>query len=255
MAERRMFAKSIIGSARFLRMPPTSRLLYYDLGMQADDDGVVEAFSVMRTTGATEDDLKVLASKGFVQVLNEDLVTYITDWSRNNYIQKDRYHPSVYTELLVKLGDGERAGTACIRDGSEMYTDCIQTVSKMDTQVRLGEGEVYAVNMQSVVEGIVRRAEQEPQEGDYEQDGLLYCGKCHTRKQTVVELLGRKRIVGVMCACRTAAYEQEQLRWKREQRFHKVIARLEPFSIKLRCDPPPCPSVRDAVSAQLGQDV
>ena len=71
MAERRMFAKSVIGSARFLRMPSTSRLLYYDLGMQADDDGVVKAFSVMRTTGATEDDLRVLASKGFVSVLKE----------------------------------------------------------------------------------------------------------------------------------------------------------------------------------------
>ena len=106
MAERRMFAKAVIGSGRFLRMPPTSRLLYYDLGMAADDDGVVEAFSVMRTTGATEDDLRVLASKGFVQVLNEELVTYITDWARNNYIQKDRYHPSVYAELLVKLGGG-----------------------------------------------------------------------------------------------------------------------------------------------------
>lgn len=63
MAERRMFAKSVIGSARFLRMPATSRLLYYDLGMDADDDGVVEAFSVMRKTGATDDDLRVLASK------------------------------------------------------------------------------------------------------------------------------------------------------------------------------------------------
>lgn len=128
MAERRMFAKSVIGSARFLRMPSTSRLLYYDLGMQADDDGVVEAFSVMRTTGATEDDLRVLASKGFVSVLNDDLVTYITDWSRNNYIQKDRYHPSVYKEILVKLADG-----------SGMDTGCIQGVSGMDTQVRLGK--------------------------------------------------------------------------------------------------------------------
>lgn len=128
MAERRMFAKSVIGSARFLRMPSTSRLLYYDLGMQADDDGVVEAFSVMRTTGATEDDLRVLASKGFVSVLNDDLVTYITDWSRNNYIQKDRYHPSVYKEILVKLADG-----------SMMDTGCIQGVSEMDTQVRLGK--------------------------------------------------------------------------------------------------------------------
>lgn len=79
MAERRMFAKSVISSARFLTMPPSSRLLYYDLGMAADDDGIVEAFAVMRLTGGVEDDLKVLVSKGFVSVLNEDLVSFITD--------------------------------------------------------------------------------------------------------------------------------------------------------------------------------
>ena len=86
MAERRMFSKSIISSARFLRMPPSSRLLYYDLGMAADDDGVAEAFTVMRTTGAVEDDLRVLVSKGFVTILNDDLVTYINDWQKNNLI-------------------------------------------------------------------------------------------------------------------------------------------------------------------------
>lgn len=106
IAERRMFAKSIIGSARFLRMPPSSRLLYYDLGMYADDDGVVEAFSVMRQTNATEDDLRVLVSKGFVVILNEDLVAVITDWSVNNFIRGDRYHPSLYKDLLLQLGDG-----------------------------------------------------------------------------------------------------------------------------------------------------
>lgn len=106
MAERRMFAKSIIGSARFLRMPPSSRLLYYDLGMYADDDGVVEAFSVMRQTGATEDDLRVLVSKGFVTVMNEDLVTLIADWNTNNFIRSDRYHPSIYKDLVLRLTDG-----------------------------------------------------------------------------------------------------------------------------------------------------
>ena len=106
MAERRMFAKSIIGSARFLRMPPSSRLLYYDLGMYADDDGVVEAFSVMRQTSATEDDLRVLVSKGFVTVLNEDLVSLITDWNTNNFIRSDRYHPSIYKNLVLQLTDG-----------------------------------------------------------------------------------------------------------------------------------------------------
>lgn len=86
MAERRMFSKSVIGSARFLRMPASSRLLYYDLGMQADDDGIVEAFVVMRTTGATEDDIRVLASKEFIRILNDDLVSYICDWDKNNYV-------------------------------------------------------------------------------------------------------------------------------------------------------------------------
>lgn len=87
-------------------MPATSRLLYYDLGMAADDDGVVEAFTVMRTTGAVDDDLRVLVSKGFVTVLNDDLVSYITDWKRNNLIKKDRYRPSVYTDLLVQISNG-----------------------------------------------------------------------------------------------------------------------------------------------------
>ena len=108
MAERRMFAKSVINSARFLTMPPSSRLLYYDLGMAADDDGVVEAFTVMRTTGAADDNLRVLVSKGFVSLLNDELVAYITDWSTNNQIRKDRYQPSIYRNLLVKLADGNQ---------------------------------------------------------------------------------------------------------------------------------------------------
>ena len=100
MAERRMFARSVIGGARFLRMPATSRLLYYDLGMAADDDGCVEAFAIMRMTGATEDDLNVLVAKGFVRLLNEDLVVYITDWTANNQIRKDRYHEGRYKGLI-----------------------------------------------------------------------------------------------------------------------------------------------------------
>ena len=95
-----MFAKSITGSARFLTMPVSARLLYYDLGMAADDDGVTEAFTVMRMTGASEDDLRILTAKGFVRILNEDLVVFITDWKRNNLIKKDRYTPSFYHDLL-----------------------------------------------------------------------------------------------------------------------------------------------------------
>lgn len=100
MAERRMFSKKIVGSARFLRLPATARLLYYDLGMQADDDGVVEAFTVLQMTHADEADLNALVEKGFVRILNEDLVALVIDWKTNNLIKKDRYRPSFYSDLL-----------------------------------------------------------------------------------------------------------------------------------------------------------
>lgn len=98
-----MFARPIIDSARFLKMPVSSQALYFHLGLRADDDGVVEAWSVLQTTGTSEDDLRVLVSKGFVVVLNEDLVSYITDWSTHNSIRPDRKIDSVYKDLLLKI--------------------------------------------------------------------------------------------------------------------------------------------------------
>ena len=103
MAQRRMFSKRIVESARFLKMPPSTQSLYFHLGLHADDDGVVEGYNVMMQTGATEDDLKILVAKGFVTVLNDDLVTYINDWRENNRIRADRKVDSIYTDLLLKM--------------------------------------------------------------------------------------------------------------------------------------------------------
>ena len=103
MAERRMFSKRIIGSARFLRMPRSTQALYFHLGMAADDDGIVEAYPIMQMVNASEDDLRLLAAKGFVKVLNEDLVTYILDWQENNKIRADRKVNSIYKDLLLQV--------------------------------------------------------------------------------------------------------------------------------------------------------
>ena len=72
MAIRRMFAKSITDSDDFLDLPLDVQLLYFHLGMQADDDGIVEAFRVMRITAANVDDLRLLISKGFVTILDDE---------------------------------------------------------------------------------------------------------------------------------------------------------------------------------------
>lgn len=103
MASHRMFSARITESTRFLKMPATSQNLYFHLGMKADDDGVVEAYPVMCTTGSTEDDLRVLVSKNFVTILNDDTVTYINDWREHNYIRADRKKDSIYKDLLLKV--------------------------------------------------------------------------------------------------------------------------------------------------------
>lgn len=103
MSSRRMFSARITESTRFIKMPASSQNLYFHLGMNADDDGVAEAYPVMRTVGATEDDLKVLVGKGFVTVLNSDLVSYLNDWRENNCIRADRKIDSIYKDLLLQI--------------------------------------------------------------------------------------------------------------------------------------------------------
>lgn len=103
MTQHRMISSRIADSAKFLRMPASTRDLYFYLVLGADDDGVVEAFAIMRKIGAADDDLKLLVAKGFVIVLNDDLVTYITDWRENNKIRADRKVDSIYKSLLLQV--------------------------------------------------------------------------------------------------------------------------------------------------------
>jgi hypothetical protein len=103
MAQRRMFSKRITSSTRFLKMPLSTQALYFHLGLNADDDGVVEAFVIMNQLGATEDELRILVAKGFVTILNEDLVSYINDWQENNHIRSDRKIDSIYKPLLLQV--------------------------------------------------------------------------------------------------------------------------------------------------------
>lgn len=66
--------------------------------------------------------------------------------------------------------------------------------------------------------------------GDYEQDGLLYCGKCKTAKQTRVNILGTVRTVPCMCTCEQEQYEQEKAERRERERLMAIDrARHEAF--------------------------
>lgn len=41
MAKKRMFSLDVVDLDSFIEMPVSAKLLYYDLGMRADDDGFV----------------------------------------------------------------------------------------------------------------------------------------------------------------------------------------------------------------------
>lgn len=132
MAQRRMFSLKIVDTDLFLDMPLTARLLYYDLSMRADDDGFVASpKKIQRMIGCSDDDMKLLIAKKFV-IPFESGICVISHWRIHNYIQKDRYTPTMYQYEKAMLK--EENGTY-----ETMDTNCIQNVSKMDTQVRLGK--------------------------------------------------------------------------------------------------------------------
>lgn len=137
MAERRMFAKTIVTSDAFLDMPASARCLYFLLGMLADDDGFVNnPNSVMRQSGATIDDMKLLIAKRFVLTFESGVVV-IKHWCIHNTIQKDRYKETKYLEEKAQLILDKNNGYS--QDVSIPDTYCIQPVSKPEPQVRLGK--------------------------------------------------------------------------------------------------------------------
>ena len=60
-------------------------------------------------------------------------------------------------------------------------------------------------------------------EGDYlGKDGLLYCGKCHTKKQTEVIFRGMKRHPMCLCKCETEKRDKEEAEKKKKEFEQKV---------------------------------
>lgn len=59
--------------------------------------------------------------------------------------------------------------------------------------------------------------------GDYTQDGLVYCGKCHTPKQCRQNFMGHGlTVVGCLCKCAQEAYNQETATRRKQEEADRI---------------------------------
>ena len=131
MAQKRMFSLQVVDTDKFLDMPTSSQALYFHLGMHGDDDGFVASpRKIARCAGCSDDDMRLLASKGFI-IPFESGVLVITDWRVNNTLQNDRYKETIYRyeKSMLRL---DKSGKY-ILDSSQI-PECIQNGSNMESQ-------------------------------------------------------------------------------------------------------------------------
>ena len=157
MAERRMFAKTIIDSDAFLDMPLSTQSLYFHLSMRADDDGFINnPKKIQRMVGCGDDDLKLLMAKRFILVFDSGVIV-IKHWKIHNYIRNDRYKPTLYQEEKAELAEKNSKAytfkTEVIESEKQLgIPDDNRMGYQMDTQVRLGKDRLVKDKKKNSVE-------------------------------------------------------------------------------------------------------
>ena len=137
MARRRMFSLDVVETDNFLELSVEARLLYYELGLRADDEGFVASPKmIMRTVGCEPSALDELIKNGYV-IKFENGVIVITHWKMNNQIQSDRFHNTIYQNELSRLTIINNAYYI-----NDLDTECIQNVSKTETEVSIGKASI-----------------------------------------------------------------------------------------------------------------
>jgi len=143
MAERRIFAKTIIDSDAFTEMPLSTQALYFHLSMRADDDGFLNcAQKILRMIGAAKNDFDLLLAKRFIIQFN-DGICVIKHWRIHNYIQSDRYKPTVYQDEKAALSiKANGSYTLKSQEIKELDTQCIQDGYTLEAQVSIGKDSI-----------------------------------------------------------------------------------------------------------------
>ena len=157
MAERRMVSKTIMQTQKFLRLPLETQALYVHLVINSDDDGIVEAFPVVRMIGASEDSLGLLVIKQFIKPLNQDMVYFITDFNEQNKIRPDRHKPSIHRNLAIQQLGLEVDGSRLVEPGKAVL-ELTEEGQAVDGQVTdkcphsIGEGSIDNIPYKEIID-------------------------------------------------------------------------------------------------------
>ena len=131
MAQKRMFSLQVVDTDRFMDMPTSTQALYFHLGMHGDDDGFIASpRKIARAVGCNDDDMRLLAAKGFIIPFDSGVVV-ITDWKVNNSLKNDRYKETIYQSEKAALHT-DKSGKYTI--GTNMEPCCIQNGSNLEPQ-------------------------------------------------------------------------------------------------------------------------
>ena len=132
-----MLSKKILQSRQFLTLSFEAQALYTHLVLSSDDDGIVDAFPVVRMAGISDDALDILANKNFILPLNDDMVYFIIDFEEQNKIRADRVQPSRYRDLLLEK-------TNLVIEGKRVTKPKKQNDGQMTAYTQTSDGQMTA---------------------------------------------------------------------------------------------------------------
>jgi len=148
MATKRMFDKAIIDTDRFMDLPMTAKAIYFLLGMEADDEGFVSYKKVIRIHGGNDDDVKILVTKNFLIGFPTGVVV-ITDWQKNNYLDKNRIKMTEYITEKAQLVT--RNGKYLINTNVKpLLNHCLTSIEECSTEQSINNSEPSSPNIKDL---------------------------------------------------------------------------------------------------------
>ena len=155
MSRKRMFDNEIINQDSFFDLPTEAKALYFLLGMEADDEGFVSPKRILRLHGISDDSLKLLIVKEYL-IPFESGVVVITDWKRNNYLDKNRIRETIYVNEKKQISYNEeevkyifvgKTANPLLLNVKQMLNESLTDVKPVENSIVENRGEKNSIKI------------------------------------------------------------------------------------------------------------